>query len=258
MQIASSASWTASDSRSASLYATTASTPSSRQARRIRSAISPRLAMRTLRNTIRRPPSCDANSMQDQLLAVLDRLARLDQAGADDAVRRRDDLLGDAEHVDRAEPVAGADPGPGPRVRARLEDADRRRGRHDPAAVASRRRSRPLPASRPARSTGTSRPSRPGPTGVRLAWLASWPSAPARRVAPDRPARSRSARFSRPCAGWAPSPGGAGGPASRPRGPRARRARWRRAWRSAPGSSSSARRSMAAWSAARSAAERSG
>ena len=61
----------------------------------------------------------DGELEQDQLLAVLDRVAGLDQAGADDAVGRCDDLLRDPEHVDRAEPVAGPDPGarPGPPAR---------------------------------------------------------------------------------------------------------------------------------------------
>src|SRR3990170_4752123 len=54
MQMAPSASCTGSEGRSASLYATTASMPSVRQARRMRRAISPRLAMR-MRENIRAP-----------------------------------------------------------------------------------------------------------------------------------------------------------------------------------------------------------
>ena len=46
------------DSRSASEYATTASMPSTRQARRTRSAISPRLAMRMRLTTLQPTPSC--------------------------------------------------------------------------------------------------------------------------------------------------------------------------------------------------------
>src|SRR5829696_7964631 len=90
MQIASSASIGARDSRSASEYATTASIPSVRQARRIRSAISPRFAMR-----IRLTTSGDSGGGRVRigfgggrvrvgldradLLAVLHRLARLDE-----------------------------------------------------------------------------------------------------------------------------------------------------------------------------------
>src|SRR5439155_3612183 len=54
MQTSSSANRTCSDSRSASEYTATVSTPSSRHARMTRSAISPRLAMRTLLNMRRR------------------------------------------------------------------------------------------------------------------------------------------------------------------------------------------------------------
>jgi len=54
-QTASSARRTASESRSASLYATTAGRPRSRQARSTLSAISPRLAINTLRNRVVSP-----------------------------------------------------------------------------------------------------------------------------------------------------------------------------------------------------------
>src|SRR3712207_5853096 len=50
MQTVSSASWTASESRSATEWATTVWTPSSWQARMMRTAISPRFAIRTLLN----------------------------------------------------------------------------------------------------------------------------------------------------------------------------------------------------------------
>jgi hypothetical protein len=53
MQTSSSANRTCSDSRSASLYTATVRIPSSRHARITRSAISPRLAIRTLRNISR-------------------------------------------------------------------------------------------------------------------------------------------------------------------------------------------------------------
>ena len=87
----------ASESRSASLYATTAWAPSVRQARRIRSAISPRFAIRTLRNTVRPPAQRSSELDEDQVLAVLDGLARVDEAGPTTPSGRRDDLLRDAE-----------------------------------------------------------------------------------------------------------------------------------------------------------------
>src|SRR5215210_1618728 len=93
-QIASSASCTGSDSRSASLYATTASTPSVRHARSTRSAISPRFAIRILRNTSALPRRSPDELDDDELLAVLDCLAGLDEARSDETVVRRDDLLG--------------------------------------------------------------------------------------------------------------------------------------------------------------------
>src|SRR3954467_10762890 len=86
MQIASSASCTGRHSRSASEYATTASMPSVRHARRTRSAISPRFAMR-MRLTIsglavRRPGAVGPGEVavgldRADLLAILDGLARL-------------------------------------------------------------------------------------------------------------------------------------------------------------------------------------
>ena len=151
-----------------------------------------------------------------------------------------------------AEPVAGADPGPGARLGARLEDADRRRGRDDPAALAARA---------VAAVAAVARPSRP----------------PSRRRDPARPGSGRSARASR-------LPGaGSGGALALARASLARRRSGRRAspgrrrrTRQSPsrtsssprpvaaslamraGRSSSVRRSIAAWSAARSAAVRSG
>src|SRR4051794_25592851 len=100
MQMASSASWAARLSRSASLYATTASTPSVLHARRIRRAISPRLAMRIFRN-ISEPPSAHVRGRReleaDQLLAVLDRRAPLDERRRDDPVRGSGHVLRHAE-----------------------------------------------------------------------------------------------------------------------------------------------------------------
>src|SRR5688572_25209238 len=109
MQIASSASIGASDSRSASEYATTASMPRARHARSTRSAISPRLAMRTrltasglpvlARGT--RPVGGCGDGLDDRdLLPVLDRLARLGDDLDERAVDRCGDVLGDAEQVD--------------------------------------------------------------------------------------------------------------------------------------------------------------
>src|SRR6266513_2795480 len=109
----------------------TASTPSSRQARRIRSAISPRFAMRTLRNTSGTGPVRGTGRGRvvlddQQLLAIFDGLAWLHEARADHAVDGREDLLGNAEHVHGAQPIPALDAGPGGQVRTRLEDADRR------------------------------------------------------------------------------------------------------------------------------------
>src|SRR6187200_322902 len=137
MQMASSASCTASDVRSASLYATTASMPSSWQARRMRRAISPRFAIRTFRNT-GAPSAARAVRRRggrrefddEQLLTVLDGVAGLGQARAEEAVDRRDHLLGDPQHVDRAETIAGADLRAGGEIGPRPVDADGRRGRH--------------------------------------------------------------------------------------------------------------------------------
>ena len=70
-----------------------------------------------------------ASSMTTSSWPYSTRLARLDEARADDPVGRRDHLLGDAQHVDRAEPIAGPDARPGLGLGPRLEDADgRRRG----------------------------------------------------------------------------------------------------------------------------------
>src|SRR6476659_9757292 len=154
MQMASSARPTGSDSRSASLYATTDSTPRARHARRIRRAISPRLAIRTFLNIRARasrrigrgwgtPLVNDGTSDgaaavgrhrhaeldRDQVLPVLDRITGFDQTRADDPVDRRHDLLGHTEHVDGPETITRADAHPGGQILARLEDADRGRRR---------------------------------------------------------------------------------------------------------------------------------
>src|SRR6185312_2193024 len=85
MQIASSANFTCSELRSASLYTATVRLPISRQAEITRSAISPRFAIRTLRNMLcERPSAClllvrlaalFARADQKQRLSVLHRLA---------------------------------------------------------------------------------------------------------------------------------------------------------------------------------------
>ena len=160
----------------------------------------------------------------DELLAVLDRLAGLDEAGPDDPVGRRDDLGRDAEDVDRADRVAGADARSGDDPGARLEEADGRRGRHGPervAAAPARLGGADVAVGAAARGPAprARRPRRgPGPTGVsdgragrRRRRRAA--GAPARRPGPRR------------------RPAGGGGPSSRPRGPRSRRGRSRRAWR---------------------------
>ena len=165
---------------------------------------------------------------QDQLLAVLDGVARLDEARPDDAVGRCDDLLRDRRAVDRAEPVAGTNLGARPGLRARMEDADRRRGRDDPRPPGRRHRARRATHGRSARH-GRRAPARPrsGPPADAA------PPGPA----PERAVRSRSpgrrSRVPACVAGTPPGrrPAGAAARASRPRGPRAHRDRSRRAWR---------------------------
>ena len=221
----------------------------------MRSAISPRLAMRTLRNTLRPPTAAVGRELdEDQVLAVLDRVARLDEARPDDAVRRRDDLLRDAEHVHRAEPVAGPHLGPGTCLGPWLEDADRRRGRHDPAALAARAVARiAWLAPGRARRRRRARRDRVRPGSGRVG--ACEPACPA----PERAARSRSpGRRSAAPEATPASPGRR----SRTRQPPSRTSSSPRpvapslAMRA--GSSSVLRRSIAAWSAERSAAVRSG
>src|SRR3954470_17097751 len=73
MHTSSSAKRTCSDSRSASEYTATVCTPSSRQARMTRNAISPRLAMRTFLNNVivPRDQDCESDSNDDQLLSLV-------------------------------------------------------------------------------------------------------------------------------------------------------------------------------------------
>ena len=159
----------------------------------------------------------------DQALAVLDRVAGLDQVRADDAVAGRHDVLRDA----RACRPCRSD---------RLPGHASRRGRSSAAG-----RCRPRATSRPpgCRRAGRARGrhgrrvrSRPGPT--------------ARQADRHAPAglrrgrhRARAARLARDrCSGGRAShphrSGGGGGHEGRPGGPRARPSRSRQAWRSGP------------------------
>src|SRR5512139_2345786 len=103
MHTDSSASLTYLASRSASEWTTTVLMPSSRQARWMRSAISPRLAMRIFSNI--------ATGLLDheQRLPVLDRLAVLDQHGLDGARLVGLDLVEQLHRLDDAHRLAFLD-----------------------------------------------------------------------------------------------------------------------------------------------------
>src|SRR5947207_1269927 len=103
MHTASSASFTYLASRSASEYTTTDFTPSSRQARWIRRAISPRLAIRIFLNI--RPLSLD----DEKRLTEFDRLAVLDQDLRDAAGLVGLDLVHDLHGFDDADGLAFLD-----------------------------------------------------------------------------------------------------------------------------------------------------
>src|SRR5262245_17546562 len=126
MQTDSSASFTYFASRSASEWTTTVRMPISRQARWMRSAISPRLAMRIFSNT-----RCLLDD--EERLAVLDRLPVLDQDRLDDAVLVGLDLvhqlhrLDDANGLARLDGVADLDERLGVGRRGAIERADHRR-----------------------------------------------------------------------------------------------------------------------------------
>src|SRR5437868_14929863 len=99
MQKDSSARRTCSDPRSASEYTAAVLTPSSRQARITRTAISPRLAMRILENM-----RLGRGIHEEQRLAVLHRGAVLDQDPRDEP----GDIAGDlVEHYHRLEDAVG-------------------------------------------------------------------------------------------------------------------------------------------------------
>ena len=179
-----------------------------------------------------------------ELLAVLDGVAQLDEARAEDPVDGRHDLLGHAQDVHGAEPVAGPDARRRHEGRSGREDADRRRGRDRAATLGpgGLRLERPVERS-PGARLGPIRPAR-APRDAGAIAGRSGPAALAvagrrgRGMGPARPAGRRS-RTRQPPSRTSSSP--------RPVAPSlAMRA----------GSSSSVRRSMAAWSAARSAASR--
>src|SRR4029453_4418498 len=131
MQTVSSASSTCFRLRSAVECTATVLTPSSRQARRILSAISPRLAMTTL-SSIWRPWTVLFDD--EQRLTELDRIAVLDQHRNDATRLVRFDLvhhlhrLDDAQDVARLDLAADLDERLRPRGRRSVERADHRRG----------------------------------------------------------------------------------------------------------------------------------
>src|SRR5512145_446392 len=102
MQTDSSASFTYFASRSASEWTTTVRMPISRQARWMRSAISPRFAIRIFSNN---PRSLD----DEQRLAVFHRLPVLRQDRLDDAVLVGLDLVHELHRLDDADGLAGLD-----------------------------------------------------------------------------------------------------------------------------------------------------
>src|SRR5690348_7749067 len=127
MQTASSAWRTWRESSSADEYTATVASPSSRQARTIRSAISPRLATRTLRNRVGlgRLESDDVLARVDQIL-VLDQEPRDPPLGvARDLVEALHDL-DEPDHVARLDDVSLAHVRVGLRVRPPVERARQR------------------------------------------------------------------------------------------------------------------------------------
>src|SRR5947209_18367627 len=115
MQTLSSARRTCMASASAVEWTATVAMPSSLQARRTRSAISPRLAIRTLSNILP-PVSLD----HDELLAVFDRLAVLDEDRRDGAATVRHDVVEGLHRLDEQEPVADPDERPDFHKRLRI------------------------------------------------------------------------------------------------------------------------------------------
>src|SRR3990172_9254883 len=130
MHTDSSASFTYFASRSASEWPTPVRTPSSRHARGIRSAISPRLAIRIFSNIGAAPR---ASLEHDERLAVLDRLAVVDQDRLDHPILVGLDLvhelhrLDDADRLPRLDGVADLDERLGVGRRRAGEGPDHRR-----------------------------------------------------------------------------------------------------------------------------------
>src|SRR5687768_10224589 len=126
MQTSSSANRTWSEFSSASEYTATVLMPSSRQAQMIRSAISPRLAMRIFLNM-------SGGLDGEQPFAVLNRLAVLHVRADDLAVVLRSNLVhqlhrfDDAEHLVLLHPLPDFHEGGGARFRGPVERSDDRR-----------------------------------------------------------------------------------------------------------------------------------
>src|SRR5262249_8631346 len=129
MQTDSSALRTWRASWSAVEYTATVSSPSSRQARITRSAISPRLATRTLRTRSGRLGGLEGDDVRPRV----DEALVLDQELRDDALRLADDLVEALHDLDQADDVAGVhlvalvDVRLGLGVRAPVERAGERR-----------------------------------------------------------------------------------------------------------------------------------
>ena len=184
----------------------------------MRSAISPRLAMRILRNTIRRPPPARATSSMTTsswpYSTASPGSTRLEpttpSAGATTSW-----AIPSMSTLPRRSPARTRVPWRASERGWKMPDGRRRR--HDPAAV----RACMAVAAVPSLASGSDRrhPAA-GQGGVAAAG-----ATPAVRGSAVAAAPRRAAQRSR-------SPDGAGGPARRPRGPRARPARWRRASRS--------------------------
>src|SRR3954466_5277483 len=104
MQTDSSANLTTADSASAVEYTATDLTPSSRQARATRRAISPRLAMRTFSNT-----ALLGRLEVHQHLLELDRVAVVDGELGDLAALGGGDLVHHLHRLDDADGLAGVD-----------------------------------------------------------------------------------------------------------------------------------------------------
>src|ERR671910_1218475 len=177
MHTASSASCTARESRSASLYATTDAMSSLRQARRMRSAISRRFAIRILLKFATTQAPLRFGFHARDWLAVLNRLARLHLVRLERAAHAAHDLVAHAQDVDVADRIATAHARAAVQPAQRREVADCRRGDYSAVGVArrpvtrsARCRCRLMPGGR-ARSRGLK--------GVTVAHRTAEPDAPA-------------------------------------------------------------------------------